>query len=414
MKRQEFTTYDILDKILPQKGWLREYVDFSSGLEACTRFRFFSACCAVGAAVNNRVWIQRGDPNLLPKLFPNLWVLLLAPPGRGHKTSTINMSVNCLQQGAPEARILSDKLTPEALVKALSEPDVQEKIRIGPRDAVGLIKAPELSVFFGRQQYNVGLVSLITDLYDYKEEWSSETIMRGKSTLKNVCISIIGGSTPAWLQKMLPEDAFTGGFMSRFVIVEMPPMYLKRRALPRQESEYNWQHIINGFNKFRQFNGQMQWTKNGEKAYIDHYEALLPTGDAQRDAYQERETEQILKLAMLLTISEGEMLVRKWHMNKAREILNCLMEETAPRIERLATHPRMQLVQEIQDLLRQESKMSKRQILKKLYRGLQYGEAQFAEAFRILIMAGVVEARGSAADPTYILKDPTEGRIKIR
>ena len=96
-----FTEHDPISELVPKKGWLAEYVKFTSGLEACTRFQFFTACCMLGAALNNQVWIHRGDPDLLPKLFPNPWVLLLAPPERGHKTSTINLGINCLTQACP-------------------------------------------------------------------------------------------------------------------------------------------------------------------------------------------------------------------------------------------------------------------------------------------------------------------------
>lgn len=415
MSKQIFTKEDSLDNILPPKGWLREYVDFSSGLEACSRFRFFTACSILGAAINNKIFIQRGDIDLLPKLFPNLWVLLLAPPGRGHKTSTINMGVNCLMQGAPDVRILADKITPESLVKALSEPVGADKIRIGPCDATGLIKAPELSVFFGKQQYNVGLVSLITDLYDYRPEWSSETIARGKATLKNICLSILGGSTPEWLQKMLPEDAFEGGFMSRFVIVEMPPTYFKRVSRPKQRSHHTWEEIIQKFTLLSRMEGEIRWDVEAQKAYDDFYESLTPTGDKQRDAYQEREAEQILKLAMLLTISEGSFDLKKWHLNKAREILNHLMLETVPRIERLTTHPRMYLIPEITDLLRQHDQMTRQEIAKKVYRGLAYGESQFNEALRLLLLSEVVELTSTGGKQYYRLKGRgVKVKIKVK
>ena len=136
--------HDDVEEHLPKKGWLGLWMKFTGNLEICPRFRFFSACSAVGAAVNNKVWIQRGDEGLLPKLFPNPWVMLLAPPGRGHKTTAINMAVNCLTEACDDVRILADKLTPEYLVKALSSPSTpKEMIRIGPRDATGLIKASE-------------------------------------------------------------------------------------------------------------------------------------------------------------------------------------------------------------------------------------------------------------------------------
>jgi hypothetical protein len=398
-----FTETDPITEVLPTKGWLADYVKFTSPLEACTRFHFFSACCILGAVLNNKVYIHRGDPDLLPKLFPNPWIILLAPPGRGHKTSTINLSINCLQAACPEVRILADKLTPESLVKALSEPQGDEVIRIGPRDATGLIKAPELSVFFGKQQYNTGLVSLITDLYDYREEWVSETIMRGKMVLKHNVISILGGSTPDWLQTMLPQDAFTGGFMSRFIIVEMPPNYLRRRAFVTKPKGITWEDLVKGLSYFKEIKGEVKWTQNGLKTYVDYYESLLPTGDVQRDAYQERESEQILKLAMLLAISEHKMKVDSRHMSQARKILNFLMKETEPRIERLTTHPRMKLVQEIQDILRVITTIDRKSLLRKVYRSLEHGETQFQEAIRILTMTGIIELQGNPNNPKITL-----------
>jgi len=383
---------------------LAQYVEFTSGLEACTRFQFFSACCVLGAAVNNRVWLHRGDKELLPKLFPNPWVLLLAPPGRGHKTSTINMAVNCLQQAYPEVRIIADKITPESLVKALSEPTEKELIRIGPRDATGLIRAPEISVFFGRKTYNEGLITLITDLYDYREEWVSETIMRGKAVLRNNCLSILGGSTPDWLQSKLPEDAFTGGFMSRFIIVEMPPTYSRRIAEPQKPSDASWAKLVNAMSNFRYASGEMEWADDGRQYYREYYEGLEPTGNTQLDAYQEREVEQILKVAMLLALCDERMFLKEQDLKAAKHILRTLMQETEPRIERLTTHPRMKLVQDIQDILRCYKGLTRKELLAKVYRSLQYGEPQFLEAIRILTVAGVVESTGDPRNPTYVLR----------
>ena len=107
---------------LPKEGWLGDYLKFTQNLEACPRFCFFASACVMGAAINNKVWLQRGGEGLLPRLMPNLWVTLLAPPYRGHKTTVINMAINCLSEAFMDVRLLADKLTPEAIVHALSCP----------------------------------------------------------------------------------------------------------------------------------------------------------------------------------------------------------------------------------------------------------------------------------------------------
>lgn len=395
--------YDAITPFLPKVGWLGDYLDFSGGLEACPRFRFFSACCVLGAAINNKVWVQRGEEGLLPKLFPNPWIVLLSPPQRGHKTSTINMAVNCLTQAFEEVRILADKITPEAVVNALSAPQQpKDFIRIGPRDATGLVKAPELSVFFGKQQYNIGLVSLITDLYDYRETWCSETIGRGKNILKNNCISILGGSTPNWLQQMLPQDAFTGGFMSRFIIVEMPPAYYKRVPHPKKPPESGWKNLVKKFTEFRSLKGEIPWGEGARDVYTDYYENFAPTGDPQYDAYKERETEQILKIGVLLDINQGRFELTGDSLLQAKSLLRSLEDEISPRIERLTTHPRMHLTQEIQDLLRLYGALPEGELLKKVYRFLALGESQFWEALSVLKKVGAIEAVGKPG--SYIFK----------
>lgn len=406
----KWTDFDPLEPLLPKKGWLYDYLHFGRNLQACARFKFFSAICVMGAIVNNRVWLQRGAPGLLPKLFPNPWVMLLGPPGFGNKTQSINMAVNCMHQACPAIKLLSDKLTPESLVKSLSEPvDEKDIIKIGPRDATGLIKAPELSVIFGKQQYNTGMVSLITDLYDYREEWVSETIMRGKNILRHICISVLGGSTPDWLQSMLPQDAFTGGFMSRFVLVEMPPTYLNLKAWPdHAEDSKGWDSLLDGLRRIERMQGEMVWSGTAKERYVQDYEGLRPSGDRQKDAYRVREVEQVLKVAMGIELSQGSMTLQGDTYEQARQILDGLMDETSSRITHLTTHPRMSLVQEIQDALMKFGKMSERELLKRFYRQLSYGEGQFYESLNILVRSGVVEKLGKAGAYHYVLKGEEE------
>ena len=398
--------YDSVEKYLPKNGWLGKYLNYTQGLEFCPRFRFFSSASVLGAAINNKAWIQRGDEDLLPKLFPNVWVLLLAPPGRGHKTSAINMPTNCLMEACPDVRILADKLTPEYLVKGLSAPVTKgERIRIGPRDATGLIKAPEVSVFFGRQQYNVGLVSLITDLYDYREEWRGGTIGRGGETLKNVCISILGGSTPDWLQCMLPQDAFTGGFMSRFVIVELPTAYFKRITEPKRPKDISWAEIVSGLSEISRQKGVITWGKGSKEAYDKYYQASAPTGNTQRDAYRERETEQILKISMLLAISVKRMELSGNDIDQAANIIYALREEVDSRIDRLTSHPRMHVTQEIKDLLRMHGELGEDILLSKVYKNLEGGERQYYEALNILRKTNQIEILGKSPNYSYKLKE---------
>lgn len=408
-----FTDRDPIEDLLPASGWFRRYVDFSASLETCTRFRLFTAFCVFGAAINNTVWIHRGDVELLPKLFPNPWILLLAPPGRGHKTSTINMGVNLLVAARPDVRILANKITPEAVVKALASPNPNSPdcIRIGPPDATGLISAPEFSTFFGKQQYNSGLIPLLLDLYDYRERWTSATITRGQIILKDNCISIIGGSTPEGVQELVPEEWSESGLASRFIIIEQPINYHKRVTFPTRSCKATWQDLISEFTELTSIKGIMQWTSEAESIYDAYYQSLQPTGEAQRDAYQERKTEQLLKLAMLLTLSRGEMTVPASDMELAKRLMSLVLHDSDTQLERMTTHPRMRLAYRFKQYLEMHGETSKSKLANKFYRTLAQGESQFNEALRMLIIAREIEpVGGTPGNPIYKLVN----RMKIR
>ncbi len=61
LQEEPKAAYDSLEDHLPAVGFLGAYLKFTSGVEVCPRFRFFSACSVMGAIINNHIWIQRGD-----------------------------------------------------------------------------------------------------------------------------------------------------------------------------------------------------------------------------------------------------------------------------------------------------------------------------------------------------------------
>jgi hypothetical protein len=191
-----------LTSILPNKGFLRDYVEYTLHSEAPLAYHVFCALCGVGAIVNRRVWLNMG----YYKLYPTLGILILGPSGI-KKTSAANICIDLLQS-VGLVKIYSEKLTPEALIEAMRGDN-----------ATGLVYAPEMTVFLNKQKYNEGLVQLITRFMDCPDIWESGTIGRGKSLVRNVAISSIMCSTLDWFIRSTPEDSFGGGFIARNLLI---------------------------------------------------------------------------------------------------------------------------------------------------------------------------------------------------
>src|SRR5262245_11426554 len=191
-------------------------------------------------------------------IFPNLRFVIVAPSGRCKKTSACNVSVGLFRNIG--GNVLQDKITPEALISAFQDKS----------SATGLIYAPELAVFLGKQKYNEGMVPLLTALFDCPKEWSSLTIMRGESKLYNVALSFLVCSTMDWIQTAIPRDAFGGGFMSRLLFVvqndtprrfPIPPPFKLELANKLKKHLFDLTRI----------RGKFRIDPEAEKWYIDWY-----------------------------------------------------------------------------------------------------------------------------------------------
>jgi hypothetical protein len=103
------------DDLVPTRGWIADYVDYTRNTEPPTVFHFFAGMMAVSTALSRNMYYDMGPY----QLFPNLCVVIVAPSGRCKKTSACQMSVNMMN--AIGLNVLADKLTPEVLVESLKE-----------------------------------------------------------------------------------------------------------------------------------------------------------------------------------------------------------------------------------------------------------------------------------------------------
>lgn len=282
-KRPEF------DDLVPASGWLHDYIHYTQNTEPPTVFHFFAGMSAIGSALARNVFFDMGAY----QIFANLCVVIVAPSGRCKKTSACNIAMGLFR--AVGGNVLADKLTPEALISAFQDQS----------NAIGLIYAPELAVFLGKQKYNEGMVPLLTALFDCPKEWSSATVMRGEAHLRNVALSFLVCSTMDWLQSAIPRDAFGGGFMSRLLFVVQNDT---SRCFPHPPPlDQGLQHRLKGtLFSYGRIRGKFTITEEADEWYVNWYKNLRRTVSSERQfaGYVERKPDHLHRIAMILTIAE--------------------------------------------------------------------------------------------------------------
>ena len=414
---------DKIEEVLPQEGTLAKFVKYTGGTEICPRFRFFAMAAAIGAILRRKVSFQRSTYNLFPTLYPNLWVILVAPQGRGHKSSALRMAKTFLDKLPLEHQptTLASKLTPEALIKSLASQTITAEmaegvdpnlIKILKKKAQGLIYSSELGVFLGKEKYNQGMIALLTDLYDCPDAWTSETIMRGDQMLYEVCISVMGASTPDWMQTMLPSDTFKGGFMSRLLLIAFPEGWNKRIADPPPPDEQLGKEILNDLIGIAKMNGQMKWTKEGKEFFEDWYMNLPEEIPGPRAAYLERKQDHMLRLAMIIEASITQKLVlRKESIELSLSILNSIEPETLKMIDYIATEPRMRIIQRVSEIMESQKEMAESELLAHVWKDL--GRAgEFAEVVQLMLKAKMIEVFLKGTQTWYKWTKSTKEDVK--
>ncbi len=226
---------DRMDALLPSPGFLTDFVNTGRGMESPTLFFVWNALWLLSTVLKREAWL-RWYPN---KLYPNLYVLLVAPPALCRKSSSMHIALNLLRD-LPEclpstvdaykktSSLVTGKTTPEGLLESLA-PDsktfIQNDVNGVPLKMINVNKGSqlalsisELAVFLGKQQYNSGLVTLLTDLFDCKDSDSEITRGKGTKSLQDIYVTLFGAITPDGMKMSIPDEAFGGGFMSRVII----------------------------------------------------------------------------------------------------------------------------------------------------------------------------------------------------
>jgi hypothetical protein len=280
-----------LSALLPRFGILRDYINYTFHSEAPMSYHVFSFLCGVGSVLNRRIWFDMG----YYRLYPTLGIMILGPSGI-KKTSATNITVSILQE-LNLIKVYSEKLTPEALIDSMKGDN-----------AVGLIYAPEMAVFLNRQQYNEGLVQLITRFMDCPDVWESATIGRGKSVIHNVGISSLMCSTPDWFVSSTPVDSFGGGFIARNLLV-VQKFSARCEPIPDPGDDSIRKHIIGALASLHELMGQVSFSKPAWQSYDDWYRGEHQSEVQNPDhellaTYHNRKPDHLKRIAITLHMAQ--------------------------------------------------------------------------------------------------------------
>ncbi len=291
---------------LPQ-GIIHALCDYTEEIEIPTEFSMWAAISAISATLGRDCFIDRG----FFTVYPNLYIVLVAGSAVCKKSSAISLTNGLVQKVDPPVRMLSQKMTPEALIGSLSGMSNEDNT-IMLDQAAGILVADELATLIDKNAFASGMITILTKLYDCTD-FNYETKGRGLELIKNPCLSIMGGMTMHGVRDAIPKEAIGAGFTSRVLFIYKQTA---DKLVPRPELYMNddckklFENIIHDINLVGRMRGRFG-VSNGawkifEKEYVYFRTKCPMLSNPNFDGYIGRRDVNLLKVAMACSASRKD------------------------------------------------------------------------------------------------------------
>lgn len=283
---------------------IESFVDATRGLPSPEIFRRWTAIGIVAGALERRVWVASS----MSVVFPNLYTLLVAPPGVG-KSVAIRAGQDLLEN-SPSICIAPDDVTKASILDAL-----QESHRIFTVPPKFMIEFH--SMFVGADEFGIlvpahdlEFLNTLNILYDNRPRYKETRRTREKDLiLENPQLNLLAGTQPDYLGSLLPDAAWGMGTMTRIIMVyhgkpERQPLFGKRARVDMRDCQHDVDRIAEMF-------GEFAWTAEAEAAITEWYDGgLKPVPEHSKlKHYNARRVLHVLKLVQVSAASRSSALL---------------------------------------------------------------------------------------------------------
>ena len=293
---------------MPRKlgDWVSTFEDISAYSGSPLRFRKWAAIACIAGALEQKVWVHtKNDP-----FYPGLYTVLVGPPGVGK--SFVLKLVRALWKSLPDHKFGSTSVSKASLADDLN--DAQRTI-IRPGKSpptvefnTALYVVSELGVFL--PEYSNDFMNVLTDLYDnipYTERKRTKNLT---IDIPRPQLNFITGTTPSYLNTLLPDGAWDQGFLSRTFLVYEGQQVLTSLFTNTETDADLYKKLEADLHEISELYGEITFSEEA-MSFIDTWylggQAPKPT-HPKLQHYLTRRAGHLLKLCQVACVSTGNKL----------------------------------------------------------------------------------------------------------
>lgn len=291
------------------EDWIDAYQKLTLNTEPPDIFHKWVAISCIASCMQRKCVLPWGRL----RFYPNLYVILIAPPGRTRKGTAMDPVMQFLEEPRLNIKLAAEAITRQQLIKELmnsTEIVTYPDGRIVSHCSLTICNS-EFTVFLGYR--NPELLDDLTDWYDCKRRWIYRTKTSGEFEISGVWVNVLGATTPELLRTALPQIAIGGGLTSRMIFVYAAQ---KRRTIPdpflTDEDKELEEDLMQDLEKILQLCGEYKPTVDYIDARTEWYmlnDMNPPFQDAIFAGYCERRIATVSKLSIIMAASHTDQLI---------------------------------------------------------------------------------------------------------
>lgn len=354
-------------------NWLKGLHQFVEETESPRDFWLWSGIFTICSALQRRVWLPYG----LETIYPNIFILIVAPPARCRKAGPPSLARKFLKE--IKIPVSPDSTSKRALTKDLAQLSKERHIFYNNRqlpNASMAIVSREMSSLLATDPK--GMIEALTDLYDSHDEWDHKTSTQGGDPIRGCCVSTIIATTPKWISSNLPEESIGGGFTSRFVIVNGRKKY-KLVPRPPIPDDRIFQALIHDLRLISGMLGEFSMEQESMDIFDSWYNTIedrIPSVDDDRlHPFMGRMHVIALKVAMAISASHtNSMIISPKDITTAITLIDGILDTAGGALGGFGASRLGPITDKIKQQIMEGGQCSQQELLRWNYRDLNTGD----------------------------------------
>src|ERR1041385_3342133 len=271
------------------------FLKHTKNYESPTSFWLWSSYSVIASVLRDSCYRKLGQF----RLFPNIYVLLLAPSAVDRKGFPVVLCEK-LVKSINNTKLISGRSSIQGIL---------DELALGETDKLTGRIIQGGSAICASEELSAGIVNdpeaikILTDIYDYKEEYKS-ILRSGRFQIKNICFSMISASNEELLKDFYTSAALYGGLLGRTFLVRPNEFRPSNSLFDLRDGSESYFEMVEELRKISNLHGEFEITPEAQRLYTDWYVPFREESHVKSDksGILGRIHTSIIKLTMILCV----------------------------------------------------------------------------------------------------------------